>query len=1345
MMLAARRRAAQPPARTLASLVDSRRTATLRTARGAGALLVPATAGAALASPLAAAARAVASSASAHAAVVGAATVATGHQASAAAAGIPPRAAQGDDEPPAARVNPRLRTVDAELPLHAAAAAGAKAGSREGGAAADAAVDDGDDEYTTWSPSGGGGEPLSARSNPYLRMASSYGRHPISVPTALVRGVDSVLAGRNTAMISQHWRDMVGSLEERNLRLWKAVKLGAKLKAALAEGVISDPASLPADAASTASPPLLYGPDETLGFVLHALLPAYGVTVRVLEDVAAELPPGWAPRSMLDVGSGPGTALWAAREVWGDARNPAGSSGSSSTGVLGDVVLVEPSRSMSQVAEHLLTLSGHAGGVMHRRSLADVRRLHRGRTYDLVVVSGTLGELPTDRDRDATVADAWDLLSEGGVLVVAEPGHRWGAHVIKRTRDGLLARAAAQARFLPQLAADAPAALPHPAKADQLLLQQQQQRLQQGRLATAPAAAAADDAVDDADDVDGAGLNNVAVDGDDDGSGNASDDADLAAIEAAYRAQKGGTAADAAGGKRAAAPPSPLPGSPSSLAAIAAAGGFAAPTPEAAAVARSFSSGGKGIATTGSGGNDTSNKVAVKPSALPPNSDGRKALKAWLRSQDVTLRPAGDAGGMAVVAPCRHALACPMHASSWCHFGQVVHRHRRAGKSVHTRALPTRLERFSYVALRKTDAGVSGPVSLQAQASSGQQQQQRLTGGGGGAADVALSGGPFGRRPAGPTTGSGGGESRLAAQHPPHQRAGWNGGGVFTYEPDDDEDDDGFVDDEGGEDEDDAADGGDDPAKAEARRRRRRRSMRLLTLSQRNLAPDAWWLTHGPGSRLPASPRDDGSASGSDADAALTDGEGSGSGRSVLPPNDGSLAGLFASGGHRFMQISADGDGDAAADAADTAPTGGRTAADRVRAWQKQQAEARAAAALGDTAASGALSYRKGGAAAAAAGGKGAGPVFDATATGGDSRYAYLEARRRAALGLPAVVADAGSGSNDEVRGGSDDDDDEDDDDGGDAPTGGLAASASGEAALRDAVAGAVDARLPGAGTWARLVRPPLKRSRHVVLDMCTPQGTLERRVASKGKLAGVPGAYRAARKGAWGGLWPNWLARKRLPREASALLAEVRGGDDAHDDDGDVRADVGGSGSVEVKLDAYSRDRRVDFGASGSAAPSPPQSSSPAGGRRAAHPAVAVRGGGGPVPAAFPGATGGLPAVFDEPARERPPRPSRRTRRQAAWALANDNFALPEERAKAEHSLRDATASGARSGDGELPPELAAGAGSKQGGGNSGASSSWDPEPALRAGLLKRINASTLTGGTNSSSGSSNKGGKLR
>jgi len=64
-----------------------------------------------------------------------------------------------------------------------------------------------------------------------------------------------------------------------------------------------------------------------------ARLPAcYAAVARVLDELRLRLP-GFTPRSMLDFGAGPGTAVWAAREVW--------------DGQPGDVLAVEASPAMS--------------------------------------------------------------------------------------------------------------------------------------------------------------------------------------------------------------------------------------------------------------------------------------------------------------------------------------------------------------------------------------------------------------------------------------------------------------------------------------------------------------------------------------------------------------------------------------------------------------------------------------------------------------------------------------------------------------------------------------------------------------------------------------------------------------------------------------------------------------------------------------------------------------------------------------------------------------------------------------------------------------------------------------
>lgn len=55
--------------------------------------------------------------------------------------------------------------------------------------------------------------------------------------------------------------------------------------------------------------------------------------------------------------------------------------------------------------------------------------------------------------------------------------------------------------------------------------------------------------------------------------------------------------------------------------------------------------------------------------------------------------------------------------------------------------------------------------------------------------------------------------------------------------------------------------------------------------------------------------------------------------------------------------------------------------------------------------------------------------------------------------------------------------------------------------------------------TWPRLVAPPMKRSGHVVMDVCSPSGQLERRRYPK---SGGKQTYYDARRTAWGDIFPH-------------------------------------------------------------------------------------------------------------------------------------------------------------------------------------------------------------------------------
>jgi len=1131
---------------------------------------------------------------------------------------------------------------------------------------------------------------LSARENPYKDVVRGpegvHSRSPVMPPLKVLAGVDTVLSGRNLPTLSAHWRDMMGSLEKRNESLHKSVKLLEKLHAAQAAGVLTD---VPANAANTDSPPLLYGPQETLAYVLHGMLPSYGVAHRVFTEIRASLP-GFSPRSMLDFGCGPGTAILAALHVWGDgvlgvgsdtpglpptpasaaaansaaasasathwpgvgllsppapkhssgALTPSGSALAPSAAALAlasrplvDIVAVDPSRSMQQVAEHMLAEA--APGAMFRKSLADVGRMHRGKRFDLVVAHYSLAELCTDKDRDAAVAQLWDALAPGGILVMAEHGDRWGFHSVKRSRDMLLHRAALLARFLPQLAADRP-------------------HLLSGGGAVALPAGAADASpvrsnlgaaapLDDGDE-DEAGSG----DEDDDDDDDEETDPQLAAVRQAYLAQRKG---------RAPAPPAAGAGA----GAGAGSGSKAAPAPPLSSIGLSeFQD--YDPATTAKAAAAT--RAVALAGALPSASEVKAQLKSVMKQHANTLRPPTDTHGMAVVGPCPNALACPMHASSWCFFGQMVHRHRRAGRSVHTRSLPQRLEKFSWVSLRKTDAAA-------------------------------------------------------AAQHAPHTRAGWVGSPVFSLDEDRTAAEAAqakgrAADAEGGE-------GGEGDAGSAAARRRRDEQRaaaaaaaiadpRLLVLSQRNLEPDDWWLRRRPNKRAGLEQEEVRASAGS--------------------------AAAGASGSPDAARRRAPSPAGSRGAAAGSAPAGrsgprGLAAAGRYRARlqeeEEEEEEEEAGSSEGSEGSEGSEEEGEG---------EGVQAYQGSSGMQGRLPFARLPAlagkRRRNAFGVRGdeEAAAAGAGSSDEEEGDEDeaallrgryaplygkgkgvrgwrrersggaeardeDDDEEEDEDEDDEEEDGEAAAAMAQRAEREGllegvVADAMAAGLSGAGQWARIVRPPLKRSKHVILDVCTPQGTLERRVPSKGKLKPWPGAYRAARKSGWGGVWPNWLARKRdtagldrASREAAAALrdpfgfAAAQAGDAEAASASDVGDDDGSAADTAPQADARQRPApRSEGGVRG--VPSEAWLEAEAAEMEGRRRAVQSRRAGASAPGMTAAGVAGAAEIVEQ--RRRPAidrsnqvRPSRRARRRRSMAPFFDEeeqLLTPTERDKAAHHV---------------------------------------------------------------------------
>jgi ribosomal protein RSM22 (predicted rRNA methylase) len=224
------------------------------------------------------------------------------------------------------------------------------------------------------------------------------------------------------------------------------------------------------DAADSPSAGGAYDEGAALAYAVTRMPACYAALHRALLELSRLAPPGWRPASVLDFGAGPGTATWAAREVW---PHPGG-------GAPLQVSAVEPSGAMSWLGHAIqqhqqLRYQDRLAAAPRRLAEAEAKgggasgtaaeeapplgpppvvrwssRLpprYRGpvRRHDLVVAGYVLGELRSDGERRRLVADLWRRTQS--YLVLVEPGTPVGARRIREARDQVLkdARAAVAA------------------------------------------------------------------------------------------------------------------------------------------------------------------------------------------------------------------------------------------------------------------------------------------------------------------------------------------------------------------------------------------------------------------------------------------------------------------------------------------------------------------------------------------------------------------------------------------------------------------------------------------------------------------------------------------------------------------------------------------------------------------------------------------------------------------------------------------------------------------------------------------------------------------------------------
>jgi ribosomal protein RSM22 (predicted rRNA methylase) len=158
---------------------------------------------------------------------------------------------------------------------------------------------------------------------------------------------------------------------------------------------------------------------DALAYALARMPATYAADIASL-NALAEIRPDFAPGNLLDIGAGPGTATWAATEVFASLQS---------------VTLLDSNEALRKLALELIADGGHPGHTAYERG--DARNLvAKADAADLVVASYVIGELG-EAERTALARAMWQKTRD--TLLVVEPGTPAGYARIIALRQLLIA------------------------------------------------------------------------------------------------------------------------------------------------------------------------------------------------------------------------------------------------------------------------------------------------------------------------------------------------------------------------------------------------------------------------------------------------------------------------------------------------------------------------------------------------------------------------------------------------------------------------------------------------------------------------------------------------------------------------------------------------------------------------------------------------------------------------------------------------------------------------------------------------------------------------------------------
>ncbi|XP_028392721.1 methyltransferase-like protein 17, mitochondrial [Dendronephthya gigantea] len=163
-----------------------------------------------------------------------------------------------------------------------------------------------------------------------------------------------------------------------------------------------------------------YQKREAAAYIAGRAPATYGATLRVLHEIAKR-EKDFHPETVLDFGSGVGTATWAAHELWKAS--------------IKIYQCVDVSHDMNETAEYLLRSSEgyRTPHYIPRIYFKEYLPVTDKVTYDIVLASYSLSEIPFSRTRLEFLESLWRKTNQ--FLVIVEKGNNEGFDIVLQARD----------------------------------------------------------------------------------------------------------------------------------------------------------------------------------------------------------------------------------------------------------------------------------------------------------------------------------------------------------------------------------------------------------------------------------------------------------------------------------------------------------------------------------------------------------------------------------------------------------------------------------------------------------------------------------------------------------------------------------------------------------------------------------------------------------------------------------------------------------------------------------------------------------------------------------------------